>query len=381
MKRLIVCCDGTWDADDTQTNDTNVAILARSIHASQGTGGILQIVLYLRGVGTTGLKLETWIEGATGIGVDDNIRSAYQFISQNYIPGDEIYLFGFSRGAFTARSLVGLITACGILFRQSLHALPDAWIYYRSAKPHSAVVFASKYKVECHVDPQITLLGVWDTVGSLGIPGSLLAASNKEKFAFHDTTPSPLVKRAVQALAIDEHRSNFTPTFWTGAAPPGVTIQQVWFAGAHSDVGGGYKTRSLADIPLVWMARQAEGAGLALDWKCLPDPSTLDATAPAHDSSSGLFALDRYHPTLREIGMKKCEVKFNESLYAALDENGKPISTINECIHWSVLSRYARSAQLCSDDDKGICALSLYKPETLAPFFSSGVFAGLTVVE
>lgn len=381
MKRIIVCCDGTWNADDTQTNDTNVAMLARSIHASQQTGGNLQIVLYLRGVGTTGLRLESWIEGATGIGVDDNIRSAYQFVAQNYLPGDEIYLFGFSRGAFTARSLAGLITACGILFRQSLSALPDAWIYYRSPKPHSPAAFAQKYKVDSHLEPTITFLGVWDTVGSLGIPGSLLAASNKEKFAFHDTSPSPLVKHAVQALAIDEHRRDFTPTFWTGAVPPGVTIQQVWFVGAHSDVGGGYKTRSLADIPLVWMAKQAEVAGLALDWKCLPEPSTLDAVAPAHDSSSGLFALDRYHPTLREIGMKKPSVKFNESLYEALDENGKPISTINESIHRSVLSRYAHLAQMCSDDDKGTCTLSTYEPETLGPFFSGGVFAGLPVVE
>jgi uncharacterized protein (DUF2235 family) len=83
------------------------------------------------------LKLETWIEGVTGVGVDDNIRSAYQFIAQNFVPGDEIYLFGFSRGAFTARSLAGLITPCGILFRHSLGALPDTWIYYRSPKLHS----------------------------------------------------------------------------------------------------------------------------------------------------------------------------------------------------------------------------------------------------
>ena len=381
MKRIIVCCDGTWDADDTQTNDTNVALLARSVHGAQQTGGILQIVLYLRGVGTTGLKLETFIEGATGIGVDDNIRSAYQFISQNYIPGDEIYLFGFSRGAFTARSLAGLITACGVLYREALCALPDAWIYYRSPKPHSPAAFAAKYNLKSHVDPQITFLGVWDTVGSLGIPGSLLAASNKEKFAFHDTSPSPLLKHAVQALAIDEHRHDFSPTFWTGAVPPGATIQQVWFAGAHSDVGGGYKTRSLADIPLVWMAKQAETTGLALDWKCLPDPSMLDVSAPAHDSSSGLFALDRYHPTLREIGMTKCAVKFNESLYEALDENGNPVSTINESVHRSVLSRYAGSAQMCSDDDKGTCSLNPYKPETLAPFFSTGSFAGLPIVD
>ena len=384
MKRIIVCCDGTWNSDDTQTDDTNVALLARSIHGSQQTGGTLQIVLYLRGVGTTGLKLESWIEGATGVGVDDNIRSAYQFIAQNYLPGDEIYLFGFSRGAFTARSLAGLITACGILFRQSLGALPNAWKYYRSPKPHSPAAFTELYKndrVQSHQDPCITFLGVWDTVGSLGIPGSLLAASNKEKFAFHDTTPSPFVKHAVHSLAIDEHRHDFTPTFWTGEVPAGAAIQQVWFAGVHSDVGGGYNTRTLADIPLVWMAKQAEAIGLALDWTCLPDATMLDPTAPSHDSSSGLFALDRYHPTIRDVGMKKCPVKFNESLYCALDENGKPTTTINEGVHRSVLTRYSRSAQICSDDAKGICSMGPYKPENLAPLFSGSTFNGLPIVE
>src|SRR5260370_21313371 len=116
MKRIVVCCDGTWNADDTQTEDTNVAIIARSVHGSQQTGGVLQIVLYLRGVGTSGLKLESFIEGATGVGVDDNIRSAYQFISQNYAPGDELYLSRFSRGAFPLPTLAGLITACAVLF-------------------------------------------------------------------------------------------------------------------------------------------------------------------------------------------------------------------------------------------------------------------------
>jgi Uncharacterized alpha/beta hydrolase domain (DUF2235) len=189
------------------------------------------------------------------------------------------------------------------------------------------------------------------------------------------------VKRAVQALAIDEHRRDFTPTFWTGAVPSNVSIEQVWFAGAHADVGGGYRTRRLADIPLVWMAKQAEAVGLTFDWTCLPDPTALDPTAPAHDSSSGLFALDRYHPTLREIGMKECAVKLNESLYEALDANGKPVSTINEKIHKSAISRYSVPAQVCFDDDKGTCSLTPYKPETLSPFFTSGAFEGLPTVD
>jgi hypothetical protein len=130
----------------------------------------------------------------------------------------------------------------------------------------------------------------------------------------HDANPSPLVKRAVQALAIDEHRRDFTPTFW-------------------------------------------------------------------HESSSGLFALDRYHPTLREIGMKKCPVKLNESLYEAMDEAGKPISTINESVHKSVLARYAAPAQVCFDDLNGSCSLAPYRPKTLTPFYSSGVLAGLLAVD
>lgn len=118
--------------------------------------------------------------------MDDNIRSAYQFISQNYLPGDEIYLFGFSRGAFTLRSLASLITACGILFRQLLGALLAAWTHDRSPKPHSPAALANSRGAKCHIDPAITFLGVWDTVGSAGVPGSLLAADNRAKFAFHE---------------------------------------------------------------------------------------------------------------------------------------------------------------------------------------------------
>src|SRR5262249_10206108 len=138
MKRVIVCCDGTWNDAESQRSETNVARIARAIHATQSTGGVLQIVLYLRGVGTSGLHAETLVEGATGLGIDENIRSAYMFIAQNYIPGDEIFLFGFSRGAFTARSLAGFISACGILKRQRLGDIARAWAYYRCPKPHSA---------------------------------------------------------------------------------------------------------------------------------------------------------------------------------------------------------------------------------------------------
>jgi uncharacterized protein (DUF2235 family) len=141
-KRLIVCFDGTWNSADSEGDETNVARIARAIPANSH-GGPPQLVLYLRGVGSTGHAIQRLIDGAVGQGVDENIRSGYMFLAQNYVPqegrrpADEIYLFGFSRGAFTARSLAGLIGCCGLLKRQSLQHLPAAWTYYRTEKNRS----------------------------------------------------------------------------------------------------------------------------------------------------------------------------------------------------------------------------------------------------
>ena len=371
MKRVIVCCDGTWNDIDRQSEDTNVFRMARAIHATQKTDA-LQITLYLRGVGATGLRIEKLVEGGIGLGVDDNIRSAYMFIAQNYVPKDEIFLFGFSRGAYTVRSLAGLINACGILKRQKLGDLPNAWAYYRlEPPPHSPQDFQTKYKTDCHADAEIRFLGVWDTVGALGIPGGLFSPENAKKFAFHDTGPCAAMKRGCHALAIDEHRHEFVPTLWTEPAPDGVKIEQVWFAGAHADVGGGYVTRELADIPLVWMAKKAEQDGLALDWGCLPDPDALQDLAASHDSSSGLFSFDRFSPTFREVLQKPCAVSPFERLYAPLDADGHPLQTINEALHRSVVSRYRKSAPVCVTDAAGICNSETYEPLNLSPLFSN----------
>jgi len=321
------------------------------------------------GSGTSGLKAETWIEGATGLGVDDNIRSGYMFIAQNYIPGDQIFIFGFSRGAYTARSLVGFFSACGILKRPNLGHLPSAWAYYRADPPHSPEDFMAKCHTDCHLDGKVDFLGVWETVGALGIPLDLLTAANEKKFAFHDTGPCKILKHGCHALAVDEHRHNFVPTLWTGTAPEGVKIEQVWFAGAHADVGGGYVTRALADIPLVWMAEKATSDGLALDWSCLPDKARLNPLAATHNSSSGVFRADRLVPMYREIEQTSCQVSFYERLYAPLDDSGQPLRTINEAIHGSVVTRYGKQAALCSNDKDGLCDTGAYTRKNLAPFF------------
>jgi uncharacterized protein (DUF2235 family) len=362
MKRLVVCCDGTWNDADTQTIETNVSILARSVHASQNTD-VQQIVLYLRGVGTSGLQLETWIEGATGLGINDNILSAYMFLAQNFVPGDEIFIFGFSRGAFTARSLAGFVTACGLLKRQRLGDIPAAWTYYRSSPPHSPAKFKELSGTDSYPDPQIKFLGVWDTVGAMGVPGGLLKNFEAKKFAFHDTGPSKAVRHGCHALAIDEHRNDFVPTLWTGQVEPGNAIEQVWFCGCHSDVGGGYKTRRLADIPLVWMAEKAEAEGLNLDWGCLPDKSTLDPLQPTHDSSQGLFELDHYFPIYRQIAGRQFDVHLPGKVYTP------PGSVINEKVHTSVWERYNKVALACTDDDNGTCSSVAYAAKNLVPFF------------
>jgi uncharacterized protein (DUF2235 family) len=373
MKRVIVCCDGTWDDIDNQSADTNVFRIARAIHATQHTGGVMQIVLYLRGVGTSGLRIERLIEGAIGLGVDDNIRSAYMFIAQNYVPGDEIFVFGFSRGAYTARSLAGLISACGILKRWKLGDLPDAWKYYRSELPpsrqHSPQDFLAKYNTDSHSDAKIKFLGVWDTVGALGVPPGLFPAGNARQFAFHNTSPCAAMEHGCHALAIDEHRHDFVPTLWTEPAPAGVEIEQVWFTGAHGDVGGGYVTRALADIPLVWMARKAEQDWLALDWTCLPNSADLQNLPPSHDSSSGLFSFDRFSPTFREVLQKPFEVSGFQRLYAPLDDNGNRLQTINEKVHRSVVSRYRNPASICLADKIGTCGSAVYQPLNLSSLF------------
>ncbi len=375
MKRVIVCCDGTWNDTDDQSVDTNVFRIARAIHATQRTGGVMQIVLYLRGVGTSGLRIERLVEGAIGLGVDDNIRSAYMFIAQNYVPGDEIFVFGFSRGAYTARSLAGLIGACGILKRQNLGDLPDAWKYYRSELPlprkHSPQDVLSEVKTDTHAGAKIKFLGVWDTVGALGVPGGLFPAGNARQFAFHNTNPCAAMEHGCHALAIDEHRHDFVPTLWTEPAPAGVKIEQVWFAGAHADVGGGYVTRALANIPLVWMANKAEADGLVLDWDCLPVPAALQDLAASHNSSSGLFSFDRFSPTFREVLQKPFEVPAFERLYAPLDENGLRLATINEAVHRSVVRRYFKSASVCTKDLDGVCDTETYEPRNLSPVFSN----------
>ena len=294
MKRLIVCCDGTWNRADQERDGvpcpTNVVKIAYRI--AKRDGAIPQITFYDQGVGT-GNVVDRYSGGAFGDGLSDNILDAYRFLVANYEQGDQIFLFGFSRGAYTARSLGGMIRKCGILRREGVRHYRDAVELYRSdVHPTAAraVAFRKTNSVAGEQDIDIQCVGVWDTVGSLGIPLRGLRSLTRRKHQFHDTELSGSVKNAFHALAIDEHRAPFEPTLWDFVPKPPQRVEQVWFCGAHSDVGGGYAETGLSDIALQWMMDRAAEAGLVFDdsvKQALPlDPKPLQEV---HNSKTGMY--------------------------------------------------------------------------------------------
>jgi uncharacterized protein (DUF2235 family) len=370
-KRLIVLFDGTWNDATEGDAPTNVFHLATAIHASRGTDK-QQIALYLQGVGTRGSKADRLWDGAIGGGLDEAILSAYMFLAQNYIPADkgvpadEIFLFGFSRGAFSARSLCGFITASGLLKRQTLVKVAEAWRYYRT--PPGARDPAH-YTVDRHKGVEVQCLGVWDTVGSLGIPNGLIfAGTPNAEYQFHDTSPSPLVRNAFHALAIDEFRDEFVPTLWTGDQPPKTRIEQVWFAGAHSDVGGGYQDRALANIPLRWMAERAAACGLKLEMDILPPIDDTSPFAPRHDSRTSVWIRDIPTPTIRQVMGRPGEndVHFWQRLYFPMKPDKSPLPVINASIHESVFKRLSGQAKLSTDEATGAWKVDAIQRQNLA---------------
>jgi hypothetical protein len=301
MKRLVICCDGTWNRPDN-AHVTNIEKIARTIETDpvDGDPPAQQMVLYLSGVGTNGYLVDRMLGGALGLGLFENICHAYRFLALNYDPDDEIFVFGFSRGAYTARSLVGMIGCVGLLTRESLISghLPEAVARYRRRRPDRHTFHGASderfREVNSHDDVRVRFLGVFDTVGALGVPGALGRAHQ-----FHDVTLSPQVEHARHAMAIDEHRIKFEPALWeqrrAGVAGTAggrrQTVKQVWFEGAHSDVGGGYADSGLSDTALGWMVREAEQVGLAFDQQLLATYLDCGSTAVRHESVTPLYRL------------------------------------------------------------------------------------------
>lgn len=322
MKRIAIFCDGTWNSP-TIEQPTHVRQLSMAV--DQGPD---QLALYMPGVGVnhqragafTGL-FNKFGGGAFGWGLNAKIKAAYADLARNYEPGDEILIFGFSRGAYTARSLGGMIRKCGFPDKVTKRTINNAFRLYKKGGKKNAPDAPHILKERARLSPhfatsqadldsrsgsgvhrvRVTYMGIWDTVGALGLPVALFGPVAKLwnfRHRFHDTDLSGMVQSARHAVAIDEMRAMFEVTPWSnldktrdehgnttgpglnqGDTSPDRPYQQMWFTGDHSMVGGTGKLRGLTSITLDWIAKGAQNVGLRLR----DDPPFLDAAPdPLH---------------------------------------------------------------------------------------------------
>ncbi|MEH6645379.1 DUF2235 domain-containing protein [Sulfitobacter sp.] len=321
MAPVAIFCDGTWN-DPTMQQPTHVVRLFQKTRTSNA-----QHTRYFEGVGTGGAEVGFLSKslmklggGAFGWGLNDNIKHAYAALSEQYKVGGDIFILGFSRGAYTARSLAGIIRKCGIMPDPTTDKLDEAFRLYRKPGPENHPDALHVLQARCKLSPRfatsqadmdwrtvtpwrddpdrmhkvdIAYLGIWDTVGSLGVPAPLLGpVANlwNSKYRFHDTMLSSMVRAARHAVALDERRVFYRPALWDnleasrddpglnkGDRSPKRPYQQVWFTGNHAIVGGSApKARALTGQSLLWIAEGAKEAGLDIDMQDLldrvPDP-------------------------------------------------------------------------------------------------------------
>lgn len=343
QKRLAVYLDGTWNSVDSNTNVWRM----RALTAAKSTDDKPQLVYY--SVGVNGV-----LGGMFGQGLDDNIRLAYEWLIENYNDGDEIFIFGFSRGAYTARALAGLIAIDGVLKAGSPIGVAELFERYRKGDEESIwrlkemqasadagkLSEQEKWLLKYSQPADVKMIGVWDTVGSVGLAAGNIAGISRSQFDYLQTGLRIHILNGYHALAIDEHRNDFAPTLWTVRHPkdpkaviaqprPMSGVEQRWFVGAHANVGGGYETDLLNQAPLRWLMKKAESHGLAFRSEVELDGDSV--TAPIADSY-GKFGYGIYHlissPLYRPIGADP----------EVLDDGTHP--TVNETIDTSVFKRW-----------------------------------------
>jgi Uncharacterized alpha/beta hydrolase domain (DUF2235) len=269
-KKIVFCADGTWAHPQSpalvEDADTNVYKLYKCL-AYTAT----QATFYDDGVGAGGNLFRHLLGGAIGQGLFQKVKDGYTAIAHVYDPNDTIYIFGFSRGAYTARSLAGMIAICGLPTKPfDTNFVETAFQAYRDSTQRSSLLATlTSYSL---FDAKITCVGVWDTVGSLGIPIDPFGIDDAI-YGFLDTKLHPDVLNAFHAVSIDERRREFPPTLWTPPFAVGQTVEQMWFAGVHSDVGGGYSQSGLSDVTLNWILKSALACDPANPLE-LVDPNT-----------------------------------------------------------------------------------------------------------
>jgi hypothetical protein len=369
-KRIVVCCDGTWNDADAKTHIHWICQNCQEADADP----LPQVVKYFAGVGTDHLRVTG---GTIGLGLSHNVRDAYRFVRDAWRPKDELFIFGFSRGAYTARSLSGFLRRVGLLGEPAWVDL--AYLWYRLSRPRDQEPSRLSRMIGALIEPQIkhqieiTFLGVFDTVGALGVPfraEDLAADLGVEELlrrfdldalgkfinlfedairrpieGFHDTELGPHVRNAYHALAIDERRGPFVPTLWT-KVPSTSTVEQAWFAGVHGDVGGNYHEEpdggNLARVPLLWMMEKATALGLDLKPGALDElRATANPLAPQHESLSKewelLFKVSPVDTIERPIG--------NDARRGVNRPERFPLVEANETLHPSVRRRLGQKVE------------------------------------
>jgi uncharacterized protein (DUF2235 family) len=322
-KNIVICSDGTGNTT-IKGRGTNVFKLfeAIDVNGHRSSPNLQrQLAFYDDGVGTQDLRWIRVFAGATGYGLSRNVKRLYRELCRVYEPGDAIYLFGFSRGAFTVRTLAGLIADCGILaatdygtereFRAQTRAAYKAYRRkYRALlarlsprRGMSADEFKARYARRDPAgqpfEPRIKLLGVWDTVDAVGLPFRLADVWNSViwRFKFKTTSLSGIVEKGCHALAMNDDRASFTPVLWDEHPDAVNRIQQVWFAGAHSNVGGGYPQQGMSLVALDWMLARAEDAGLRFNAFAREQYRSQQAFADKlYNPRSGLGVFYRWKP-------------------------------------------------------------------------------------
>jgi uncharacterized protein (DUF2235 family) len=332
-KNIILCADGTGNKGG-YTPDSNVYKTYNGVDIHNDV--IDQITYYDNGVGTSKNKIVKALSGALGLGFKRNVRDLYEYLSMHYEEGDQVYLFGFSRGAATVRALLGFVSSCGLVRGKGLTTeklkqyTKEAFSAYENInkKPDQAKCFREHPNSYGVID--IHFVGVWDTVSALGLPDNMdemgvLSRALGMVFSiidhglnfvwshrFYKYQLTDNIKHACQALALDDARTSFWPKVWDEHGRDASTVEQVWFAGMHSNVGGGYERAGLSNVTLEWMLVRAREHGLVLKPGFFEEQhEDANVNGRLYDSRDGMAIFYRYHP--REIA-NLCANKLNDKI-------------------------------------------------------------------
>ncbi|MFE6833414.1 DUF2235 domain-containing protein [Streptomyces sp. NPDC057705] len=356
MKRLAVYIDGTWNIPHSNTNIWRMNLLT-ALHETETT----QLAFYHQGIGR---DVSDRLRGAFGKGINGSVRNCYSWIMENYCPGDQLFIFGFSRGAYIARSLTGFIERCGLLRPGTPLTVPELFERYRTV-PASKSISDPEGREEqwpIHRDAdlkrhsqkvQIDFLGVWDTVRYHDLPLGSVRGLSRSQNLFHAVHPGSATRRVYQALAVDEHRFAYRhELLFPHVADDAVAVpvvEQRWFPGDHSNVGGGHKNDTLALLSLAWMQESAAACGLEFKERVVLHGD--EHLGPVHDSFSSFLggayrALPRNRRHLRDIGSA-------ENVGSAA-----PAQLMSEVVDASVFDRWRQDPE--------------YRPRNIAEWGSRG---------